>query len=99
VDSLDGGVDGRRDNLIADSLFPPTPGPPMLTRMPDDLVRFRDPEIAALARSMTTRLPELADQGTPLAATLDAYRPGSRFIWDNLVLGATASCCWTPSPR
>jgi hypothetical protein len=32
VDSLDGGVDGRRDNLIADPLFPPTPGPPMLNR-------------------------------------------------------------------
>ena len=28
----------------------------------DDLVRFRDPQIAALATSMTARLPELADQ-------------------------------------
>jgi PucR C-terminal helix-turn-helix domain/GGDEF-like domain len=144
VNPLDGAVDGGRDNVITGWLFPPTPGPPMLTCMPDDLVRFRDPEIAALATSMTARLPELADQlaerirqavdaygpravvpyedlrtstrdhleflfgqlaqpgqvdltvpratgrrradqGAPLAAILDAYRLGSRFIWDSLV--------------
>jgi hypothetical protein len=110
----------------------------------DELVRFRDPAIAALATSMAARLPELADrlaerilttvdaygpgalvppddlrttlrehlefifgqlaqpglvdltvpratgrrradQGAPLAAIMDAYRVGSRFIWDSFV--------------
>jgi hypothetical protein len=110
----------------------------------NELVRFRDPEIAALAMSMAARLTELADrlaeriletvdaygagapvsaddlrttlrdhlgficgqlarpgpvdltvpqatgrrradQGAPLTAIMDAYRVGSRFIWDNFV--------------
>jgi hypothetical protein len=117
----------------------------MLPRMAeDDLVRFHDPEIVALATSMTARLPELAgrlgerilktvdvygpgapvppddlrttlrdhlefifgqltrpgpvdltvpratgrrraDQGAPLAGIMDAYRVGSRFIWDSFI--------------
>lgn len=119
-------------------------------REDDDLVRFRDPEIGALAASMTARLPELADQlaerirqaadaygsdavvpfddlhtscrnhlefvfgqltqpgpvdltvpratgqrradqGAPLAAIMDAYRIGSRFIWDSVVEEASRS--------
>jgi hypothetical protein len=86
VNPLDGRVDGRRDNLIADSLFPPTPGPPLLIRMPDDdLVRFRDPEIAALPTSMTARLPELADQlAERIRQAVDAYRPGAPVPFDDL---------------
>jgi PucR C-terminal helix-turn-helix domain/GGDEF-like domain len=116
----------------------------------DDLVHFRDPEIGALAASMTARLPQLADQlaerirkaidaygpdaviplddlrtscrnhleflfgqltqpgpvdltvpraagqrradqGVPLAAIMDVYRVGSRFIWDSVIDEASRS--------
>jgi hypothetical protein len=51
----------------------------------DDLVRFRDPEIAALATSMTARLPELADQlAERIRHTVDVYGPGAPVPLDDL---------------
>jgi hypothetical protein len=51
----------------------------------DDLVRFRDPEIAALATSITARLPELADQLVErIRHAVDAYGPGTPVPLDDL---------------
>ena len=51
----------------------------------DDLVRFRDPEIAALATSMTARLPELADQlAERIRQAVDVYGPGAPVPLDDL---------------
>jgi hypothetical protein len=51
----------------------------------DDLVRFRDPEIAALATSMTARLPELADQlAARIRQAVDVYGPGAPVPLDDL---------------
>jgi len=58
----------------------------MLPGMPeDDLVRFRDPEIAALAKSMTARLPELADQlAERIRQAVDVYGAGVVVPLDDL---------------
>jgi hypothetical protein len=51
----------------------------------NDLVRFRDPEIAALATSMAARLPELADRlAERILNTVDAYGPGAPVPPDDL---------------
>ena len=49
----------------------------MLPGMGEDaLVRFRDPEIGALAASMTARLPQLADHlAERIRKAIDAYGP------------------------
>jgi PucR-like helix-turn-helix protein/diguanylate cyclase with GGDEF domain len=51
----------------------------------DDLVRFRDPEIAALATSMTARVPELADQlAERIRQAGEVYGPGAPVPLDDL---------------
>jgi hypothetical protein len=51
----------------------------------EELVRFRDPEIAALATSITARLPELADELVErIRQAVDAYGPGAPVPFDDL---------------
>jgi hypothetical protein len=51
----------------------------------DDLVRFRDPEIGALAASTTARLPQLADQlAERIRKAIDAYGPDAVIPLDDL---------------
>ena len=58
----------------------------MLPGMAEDAVfRFRDPEIAALATSMTARLPELTDQMVErIRHAVDVYGPGAPVPLDDL---------------
>jgi hypothetical protein len=51
----------------------------------DELVRFRHPEIAALAASMAARLPELADRlAERVRHAVDVYGPGAPVPLDDL---------------
>jgi hypothetical protein len=51
----------------------------------DDLVRFRDPEIGALAASTTARLPQLADQlAERIRKAIDAHGPDAVIPLDDL---------------